>query len=120
LIRFRTLILLVAVVAGALALSAPSQAAAPKLTGTVGPGFTITLKRLGKKVTAVKAGTYSITVSDRSNIHNFHLIGPGVNKQITQIGFVGTKTVVVRLKKGTYRYICDPHLTVMKGSFKVL
>jgi plastocyanin len=118
--RIRTLVLLAAVISGALALSAPSQAALPKLTGTVGPGFTITLKRLGKKVTSVKAGTYSITVADKSNIHNFHLVGPGVSKQITAIGFVGTKTVVVKLKKGTYRYICDPHLTVMKGSFKVL
>ena len=118
--RFRTLILLTAVVAGALALSAPSQAALPKLTGTVGPGFTITMTRLGKKVASVKAGTYSITVSDKSNIHNYRLIGPGVNKEITSIGFVGTKTVILKLKKGTYRYICDPHAQIMKGSFKVL
>jgi plastocyanin len=118
--RVRTLILLTAVVVGALALSAPSQAAPPKLTGTVGPGFTITLTRQGKKVASVKAGTYSITVSDKSNIHNYHLIGPGVNKEITSIGFVGTKTVVVKLKKGTYRFICDPHASIMKGSFKVL
>jgi plastocyanin len=118
--RFRTLILLAAVLAGALALSAPSQAALPKLTGTVGPGFTITLSRLGKKVASVKAGTYSITVSDKSNIHNYHLIGPGVNKEITSVGFVGTKTVIVKLKKGTYRFICDPHASIMKGSFKVL
>jgi hypothetical protein len=118
--RFRTLILLTAVVAGALALSAPSQAALPKLTGTVGPGFTITLTRLGKKVTAVKAGTYSITVADKSNIHNYRLVGPGLNKEITTIAFVGTKTVIVKLKKGTYRFICDPHASIMKGSFKVL
>jgi plastocyanin len=117
--RFRTLILVAAVVVGTLAVSAPSQAATPKLTGTVGPGFTITLKRLGKKVTTVKPGLYSITVADKSNIHNFHLIGPRLNKEITQVGFVGTKTVIVRLRKGTYRYICDPHLTVMKGSFRV-
>jgi plastocyanin len=126
LIRARTLTLLAALVVGAIALSAPSQAAPVKqavpvkLTGTVGPGFTITLKRLTKKVISVKAGLYSITVADKSNIHNFHLIGPGVNKEITGIGFVGTKTVTVRLKKGTYRYICDPHLTIMKGSFKAL
>ena len=118
--RIRTLILLAAVVTVALALSAPSQAVTPKLTGTVGPGFTITLKRLGKKVTTVKPGLYSITVSDKSNIHNFHLIGPRVNKEITSIGFVGTKTVVVRLRKGAYRFICDPHLTTMKGSFRVV
>ena len=117
--RLRTLILLTAVAAGTLALSAPSHAAVPKLTGTVGPGFTIKLTRLGKKVTAVKAGAYSITVSDKSNIHNFRLTGPGVNKEITSIGFVGTKTVVLKLKKGTYKYVCDPHATIMKGSFKV-
>ena len=116
--RFRTPLIL-AVVACALAVAAPSNAALPKLTGTVGPGFTITLTRLGKKVTTLKAGTYSITVSDKSNIHNFHLRGPGVNKEITQVGFVGTKTVIVKLAKGTYKYVCDPHLTVMHGSFTV-
>jgi len=25
----------------------------------------------------------------------------------------------VKLKKGTYKYVCDPHASVMKGSFKV-
>ena len=119
--RFRITILL-AVVAGVLAIAAPSQAALPKkLTGTVGPGFTITLKKLGKKVTLLKAGTYSITVSDKSNIHNWHLRGPGrVNKEITTIGFVGTKTAIVKLVKGTYTYICDPHFSTMKGTFKVV
>src|SRR4029450_2250598 len=118
--HIRTLVLLAAVVSGALALSAPSPAAAPKVTGTVGPGFTITLKRGGTKVTAVKAGTYSITVADKSNIHNFHLVRPRVNHEITAIGFVATKPVTVRLKKATSRFICAPPLTVMKGSFKVL
>jgi hypothetical protein len=116
--RFRISILL-AVVAAALAVAVPSNAAPVKLAGTVGPGFTITLKKLGKKVILLKAGTYSITVADKSNIHNFHLSGPGVNKEITSIGFVGTKTVIVRLKKGTYKYVCDPHFTTMHGSFKV-
>ena len=117
--RIRTLVLLASVVAVALAAAAPSPAAAPKLAGTVGPGFTITLKQNGKKVVALKAGTYAITVADKSNIHNYHLVGPGVNKEITSVGFVGTKTAVVKLKTGTYRYVCDPHLTVMKDSFKV-
>jgi plastocyanin len=119
--RTRTLILLAAVLAGALALSAPSQAAVPKLTGTVGPGFTITLKKAGKTFKTLKAGKYTITVSDKSNIHNFHLTGPGLNEEITTISFVGTKTITVTLKKGkTYKFVCDPHLTTMKGSFKVV
>jgi len=117
--RFRITILLAALT-GVLAIAAPSQAALPKLTGKVGPGFTINLTKLGKKVITLKAGTYSITVSDKSNIHNFHLRGPGaVNKEITSIGFVGTKTVVVRLVRGTYKYVCDPHFTSMHGSFRV-
>ncbi len=108
-----------AALAVALAVAVPAQAAPIKLAGTVGPGFTITLTKLGKKVTLLKPGTYSIAVVDRSNIHNFHLRGPGVNKEITQIGFVGTKTMVVTLKRGTYTFVCDPHFTTMRGSFKV-
>jgi plastocyanin len=42
-----------------------------------------------------------------------------VNKVITSVGFKGTKSTSVRLKKGTYRYVCDPHSSEMKGSFKV-
>ena len=42
-----------------------------------------------------------------------------MNKLITTTPFKGTKTVTVKLKKGTYRYVCDPHASVMKGSFKV-
>ncbi len=118
--RFRALIL-IAAVTGTLAVAAPSQAALPKLTGTVGPGFTITLTRFGKKVITLKHGTYSLTVMDKSNIHNYHLrrVGGGLNREITTIGFVGTKTVIVKLVPGKYTYICDPHFTSMKGSFTV-
>jgi hypothetical protein len=119
--HIRTLTLLAAL-AGTLVVVAPSNAAPaalPKLTGTVGPGFTITLKRLGKPFKTLKAGSYSITVADKSTIHNFHLRGPKVNKEITAIGFQGVKTVVVKFSKGRYAFICDPHATTMKGSFTV-
>ena len=117
--RFRITIAL-AVLTAALAVAVPSQAAVTKLTGTVGPGFTITLSKAGKRVLSLPAGTYSITIADKSNIHNWHLRGPGrVNREITGIGFVGTKTAIVKLVKGTYTYICDPHLTTMKRTFKV-
>jgi hypothetical protein len=120
LLRFRTLVVAAALAALAAGLtSSAGSAAVPKLTGTVGPGFTITLKRGAAPVRLLKAGRYSVTVADKSNIHNFHLVGPGVNKEITSVGFVGTKTVVVALRKGTYRFMCDPHLTSMKGSFRV-
>lgn len=96
-----------------------AQAAAPKkLVATVGPGYTISLTMAGKKVKTLKAGRYVITVRDRSNIHNFHIRGAGVNKD-SGVRAVGTKTWTVTFKKGTYRYVCDPHASTMKGSFKV-
>jgi plastocyanin len=101
-----------------LVLAAPSGAATTKLVATVGPSATIKLTKGGKKVTTLKPGTYSIAVSDKSTFHNFHLMGPGVNK-LTTVGFQGSKTWKVTLKKGTYRYQCDPHRSFMKGSFRV-
>jgi plastocyanin len=116
--RFR-LVSVVAVTA-ALALAATAGAMSnPKLTGTVGPGFTITLTSGGKAVKALKAGTYTIAVTDKSDIHNFHLTGPGLDKMITTVPFQGTKSITVTLKPGTYKYMCDPHASSMKGSFKV-
>jgi plastocyanin len=97
-----------------LVVAVPAVAATtPTFKGTVGPGFTISM---AKKPT--KAGKIKLTVSDKSDFHNFHLIGPGVNVK-TSVGFQGTKTFTVTLKKGTYRFVCDPHATSMKGSFKV-
>jgi plastocyanin len=117
-LRFRTLVVVAAV--AALALTASAGAALPKLIGTVGPGFTITLKHFNKPVKSLKAGRYTIVVSDKSSIHDFHLKGPGVTRVITAVAFRGTKTVVVKLSKGTYTFVCDPHSTTMKGTFKVV
>ena len=109
-------LVLVVVVA---ALSAPSAlAGGSTLTGTVGPGFNISLKQGGKTVTKLTAGTYTITIQDKSDIHDFHLTGPGVNKT-TSVGGQGATTWKVTLKKGTYKYVCDPHASFMHGSFKV-
>jgi plastocyanin len=105
--------------AAALAAAGTAGAATPKLLATDGPGFTITLKNSkGQSVKTLTKGTYTIVVSDKSNIHNFHLTGPGLNKK-TDVGFQGQKTWTVTLKAGTYKYVCDPHATTMKGSFKV-
>jgi len=111
---------LAGVAAVALVAVAPLSAApsATKLTATVGPGFTISLKKGTTKVTKLKAGAYTIAVSDKSNMHNFHLSGPGVNKK-TSVTAVGNQTWKVTLKKGTYKFVCDPHASFMKGSFKV-
>lgn len=108
-----------AVVALAAALAAPSAlAGGTTLNGTVGPGFTITLQQGGKTVKTLKAGTYTLKISDLSNIHDFHLTGPGVNKTTTVSG-TGNSTWKLTLKKGTYKYVCDPHASIMHGSFKV-
>jgi len=105
---------ILAAAAAALLLAAlPAAAATPTFKGTVGPGFTITM---ASKPT--KSGTVKLVVSDLSDIHNFHLKGPGVDVKTT-IGGKGSKTFTVTLKKGKYTFVCDPHATSMKGSFTV-
>jgi plastocyanin len=108
----RLVVALVAVTAAAV-LALPVIAATPKLTGTVGPGFTITM---AKKPT--KAGKYTLVVSDKSSIHNFHLTGPGVNVK-TSVAATGSKTFKITLKKGKYSFVCDPHASTMRGTFRI-
>lgn len=109
--RKRTIAVLLALVIGAIA-ALPVLAATPKITGTVGPGFTISMKK------PTKAGTYTLVVSDKSSIHNFHLKGKGVNVK-TSVPATGSKTFKITLAKGKYTFLCDPHPTSMKGSFTI-
>lgn len=111
----RTILLtsLFASAVAALAIALPAGAATPSYKGIVGPGFTIAL---AKKPT--KPGKATFVISDRSSIHNFHLTGRGVNVK-TSVGATGTKRFTVTLKKGTYRFVCDPHASSMRGSFRV-
>src|ERR1044072_9486071 len=104
----RTRLPLVTLLAAALVVVASASAATPTLTGTDGPGFTITLKKGTAKVTSLKAGKYKVVVKDLSNLHKFRLKGSGVDKK-TGVGAKGTFTWTVTLKKGTYKFICDPH-----------
>ena len=116
----RALAAAVLAAAAVVATTSGAEAAAPKLTGTVGPGFTISLKTAaGKKVTSLKAGTYAITVNDRSRSHDFRLRGPGLNKVFSSVAAVGTKTVTVKLRAGTYQFTCQPHAAAMHGAFTV-
>jgi plastocyanin len=113
----------VAVVAAlALPLSSPAGTTATKLAGTTGPGFTITVKKAGKRVTSLKAGSYTFTVADKSGAHDFVLVGPGLKKPrvITGLGFTGTKSATLTLKKGRYEYYCTPHRRMgMRGFITV-
>ena len=101
-------------------LASASLASTPKLTGTVGPGFTITLAQGGKKVTKLKAGKYTLVVNDKSSMHSYGLDGPnGFAKDFTSVSFKGTKTFTVTLKVGKYKFYCTPHESTMFGNFTV-
>ncbi|HZO35025.1 MAG TPA: plastocyanin/azurin family copper-binding protein [Gaiellaceae bacterium] len=109
-----------AVAAVATAATAGRPAATPTLVGTVGPGYTITLKSSGKAVKTLKAGTYKLTIHDKANIHSFSVDGPnGYSKTFTAVPFVGTKTFTVKLQAGGYKYFCPPHASIMFGHFTV-
>jgi plastocyanin len=97
----------------------PSTAVKAAVHGVVGPGFTITLQDGNlQNVTWLQPGTYTFTIDDTSNIHNFHLFGPGVDLQTT-VPDTGTTTWTVKLTPGTYTFQCDPHATTMIGQFGV-
>jgi plastocyanin len=118
----RRLLLPLALVA--IALAAVNAAAAKgggTLKGEVYPDsqFKIEMKNAaGGKLTTLKAGTYKIKIEDKAAIHDFHLTGPGVNKS-TSVGGKTETTWTVALKPGTYTYVCDPHASQMRGTFKV-
>jgi plastocyanin len=119
--RFRLVALIAATALAVVGIAAAASAMAPpKLHGTVGPDFTISLKDAhGKAVKTLKHGKYTFIVQDKAGLHNFTLNGPGIkNKTITGTAFVGTKTVTVTLKKGRYTFYCTVHPTV-SGTFKV-
>ena len=92
----------------------------PTLAGTVGPGFSISLKTSGKLVKTLTAGTYKFVINDKSNFHGYSLDGPhGFAKDFTKITFVGRKTFMVKLKAGKYKYYCPNHESTMFAHFAV-
>jgi plastocyanin len=116
---FRALLLTFTIAAAAAILVSPVQAKSSGLSGEVGPGYSIEVKKGNKDLKTIKAGTYKIKVEDKASIHNFHLKGPGLNKK-TGISFTGETTWTIKLMPGTYTYQCDPHAASgMKGHFKV-
>jgi plastocyanin len=121
---FRAFSAIVAAVACGLALAANPSSAAPAaktVQASVGPGFTINVAASGRTVTKLKKGVrYRLVVNDGSSIHDFHLVGPGLNRILTSVDFTGTKSFTLTLRKGVYRYFCDPHASIMHGSFRVV
>jgi len=94
--------------------------ATPTLVGTVGPSFTITVKKNNKLVKTLKAGRYKLVIHDKASIHAFSLDGPhGFAKDFTKIPFVGTKTFVVKFVAGKYKAYCPNHESGMFQHFIV-
>src|SRR5918911_1640574 len=117
--RRLSLALLAAAAALVFALPGGARPAQNALTGTVGPGFSISLvDASGNLVTHLDTGTYTITVKDLSPEHNFDLTGPGVS-QHTEVESVETTTWTVTFTDGIYTYVCDAHPTQMRGRFAV-
>jgi len=111
------LVLSIAGLAAAVSVARPASTDGA-LQGTVGPGYSINLTQNGVKVTHLDPGTYTITVNDQADIHNFDLFGPGV-KESTGVDTTGTVTWTVTFSNGTYNYVCDAHPASIKGSFTV-
>ena len=63
------------------------------------PGFLLNVTRL-------KAGRYTINVSDQSRRHNFHLVGVGANRQ-TSVDGTGRFRWNVTLKRGKLSVYSD-------------
>jgi Copper binding proteins, plastocyanin/azurin family len=117
----RAVNLTVLLLLAALLPSAVARAENPVLTATVGTNdaFVITLTDAsGTRITHLDAGTYTIAVRDRSEMHNFHLTGPGVDQR-TVVEAVGESTWTVTFSDGIYTYVCDPHAGTMRGQFAV-
>jgi hypothetical protein len=102
--------------------SSRASASTLRLTGTVGPGRTISLVNAhGRRVKTLRPGVYRFVVRDRSTRQNFHLIGPGIT------GFAGTTSIPLRqtvvwklhLSRGTYTYRSDTNPKALHRNFRV-
>ena len=112
-------IALVTLLAALVVPSAVAQADNPKLVAVVGTNdaFVISLRDpSGNAVTQLAPGTYDVAVSDRSESHNFHLKGLGVDVS-TPIGEKQETTWTVTIGEGRYMYVCDAHASQMRGYF---
>jgi hypothetical protein len=117
--RSRGLVVAAALAVAVTIVASVALAADGKLTGTVGPGFTIKLVGAdGLPVQRLAPGTYEVAVDDRSPEHNFHLSGPGVDVA-TPVDDIGAQTFAVTLRDGRYTFVCDPHALTMRGGFDV-
>src|SRR5262249_42688580 len=64
-------------------------------------------------------GSFKLTVNDQSDLHDFHLTGPGGVDVATTVEAVGVQTFTLNLVDGRYTFFCDAHPLQMKGAFTV-
>ncbi len=97
-----------------------SAATGTKLIGSVASDdFTITLTTEdGTPVTSLPAGDYTLEIVDKSDIHNFHMTGSGVDV-MSEVGSQEDEDYPITLVAGSYHYQCDPHSSQMNGDFEV-
>ena len=97
-----------------------SAATATKLIGSVASDdFVITLTTEdGTPVTSLPAGDYTLEIVDKSDIHNFHMTGTGVDV-MSEVGSQEDEDYPITLAAGSYHYQCDPHSSTMNGDFEV-
>jgi plastocyanin len=89
---------------GTFAVTAAPKPATPSLAAKV------TSSALTLSSKSVTAGSYRLTVTDRSKTRNFHLLGAGVNRK-TGKTFTGKVSWALDLAAGTYEFGSDPRLT---------
>jgi len=113
----------VSVVALAFTSGAGAGTASQRLIGAVGQNgsFKITLKNsTGRVVRSLRPGTYTIVVHDYSSIHSFVLEREhGLEREVTDVSDVGTKTIRVKLTRGSWKVYCEPHEDTMVQHFSV-
>ena len=63
-------------------------------------------------------GRYRIVVRDTTSSHNWHLYGNGKSVKTTVRG-TGRWVFKIRLTRGTYRVVCDPHNDEMEFNLVV-
>jgi len=115
----RSAVLLLLVTLGLVFAARAHAEDANTLKAHVGPGASISLTdSAGNAVSHLDPGTYTIEVEDEATFHNFHLTGPGVDKA-TSVANTEKTTWTVNLTDGTYTFVCDAHVTTMRGTFTV-
>lgn len=118
-----------ALAAGAMVLAVPAESGTPSLVATLkdvpycgefGCGYKLvfTLTFNGRRFKTLPAGRYTLVVSDQSRVLNFHMTGPrGFNIFNGLPEAKATRTYAVRLTRGRYTYVSDPHASTYRGSF---